>query len=383
MKNKSLIRLLTISLVLIISVSGCLDYTITTQVNPDGSLDRTFTVRGDSSVIFDGSVKVPVDSTWEITTKWEDVAKKDSSVERKYVYTARKHFANVTALNQEIYTDSSFTKRTNIKAEFKKRFRWFYTFITYRETYKMYFPFNEIPVNNYMTETELGVLMDTEEKNFVFDPVKNDFFHADEQMKVPELTKEDSVKMEKRENEISAKFDKWQAENILKEYFNILKDAVKKDTSSRMILDSLKWDNDSLLNVIYRTNLNIQSSEKITNVLYQFLHNFLITQLYDQHKKSFLEFDRKLELTKLFNDDYTGDDYTNVVVMPGLLINTNANTVEGNKVTWNFGALKYYANNYEMVAESRIVNRWAIVLSGVIALVLLVLLIMGIFVKKH
>ncbi len=234
-----------------------------------------------------------------------------------------------------------------------------------------------------MTETELGVLMDTEEKNFVFDPVKNDFFHADEQMKVPELTKEDSVKMEKRENEISAKFDKWQAENILKEYFNILKDAVKKDTSSRMILDSLKWDNDSLLNVIYRTNLNIQSSEKITNVLYQFLHNYLITQLYDQYKNSFREFDRKLELTKLFNDDYTGDDYTNVVVMPGLLINTNANTVEGNKVTWNFGALKYYANNYEMVAESRIVNRWAIVLSGVIALVLLVLLIMGIFVKKH
>lgn len=383
MKNKSFIRLLTISLILIISVSGCLDYTITTQVNPDGSLDRIFTVRGDSSAIFDGSVKVPVDSTWEITTRWEDVTKKDSSNERKYVYTARKHFANVNALNQEIYSDSAFTKNTNIKVQINRSFRWFYTFITYHETYQKYFPFNEIPVNNYMTETELGVMVDSDEKNFFFNPDSNKFFRNNGKQQPPELTKADSVTMKKRMDEISEKFDKWQAINIIKEYFNIMKEQVKDDTTSLNVLNSLKWDSDSLINVIFRTNLNIQTSEKITNVLYQFFKNYYITQLYDQHKNSFHKLDRKLELTKLFNDDYTGDNYTNEVIMPGLLINTNANTVEGNKVTWEFGALQYFASNFEMVAESRIVNRWAIVLSGVIALVLLVLLILGIFVKKH
>ena len=88
MKNKSLIRLTVITLVLVFSISGCLDYTITTQVNADGSLDRTIVVRGDSASIFDGSINIPSDSTWEISTKWEEVKKNDSSAERKYVYTA-------------------------------------------------------------------------------------------------------------------------------------------------------------------------------------------------------------------------------------------------------------------------------------------------------
>ena len=383
MKNKSLIRLTVITMVLVLSISGCLDYTITTQVNADGSLDRTVVVRGDSASIFDGSINIPSDSTWEISTKWEEVKKNDSSAERKYVYTARKHFANVNALNQEIYSDSAFTKNTNIKVKINRSFRWFYTFITYHETYQKYFPFNEIPVNDYMTKTELGVMVDSDEKNFFFDPASNNFIRNNGKQQPPELTKADSVTMKKRMDEISEKFDKWQAINIIKEYFNIMKEQVKNDTTSLNILNSLKWDSDSLIEVIYRTNLNIQSSEKITNVLYQFFQNYYITQLYGQHKKSFHEFDRKLELTKLFNDDYTGDNYTNEVIMPGLLINTNANTVEGNKVTWEFGALQYYASNFEMVAESRIVNRWAIILSGIIAFVLLVLLILGIFVKRR
>ncbi len=377
MKNKSFIRLLLIILIITFGISGCLDYTITTQVNADGSLDRTYTVRGDSADIFDGSLKIPADSSWNISTKWESVVKNDSSVERKYVYTARKHFANVRALNKEIYTDSSYIDKVNIRAAFEKRFRWFYTFITYRETYLMYFPFREIPVNNYLSDLELGVLMDSDEKNYVFDPVKNDFVRVDEKNMIPKLTKQDSAEMKKRENEISDKFDKWQAASIIEDYFRILLTTVNNDTTSITSSDSLKWAKDSLTNVFFHSNLNVQTSEELTDILSRITHNSHITQLYDQHKSNFNGFDYKLKYT-----DFFSDDYTNEVIMPGLLINTNAKTVEGNKVTWEFDALRFYATNFEMIAESRIVNRWAIVVSGIVAAVLFVLLILGIFVKK-
>jgi hypothetical protein len=71
-----------------------------------------------------------------------------------------------------------------------------------------------------------------------------------------------------------------------------------------------------------------------------------------------------------------GGDYVNEVVMPGIILNTNANTVEGNKVVWHFNEDKFTFINYTMNVESRIANLWATYTTGGVLIVLVALLIL-------
>ncbi|MBU4445439.1 MAG: hypothetical protein L6422_00755 [Candidatus Marinimicrobia bacterium] len=68
--------------------------------------------------------------------------------------------------------------------------------------------------------------------------------------------------------------------------------------------------------------------------------------------------------------------------MPGLLIDTNAETVEGNKVVWEVGTGKFFLRDFEMWAESRIVNRWAIPVTAVILLVICGGLVIAVFRRR-
>ncbi|HTP13155.1 MAG TPA: hypothetical protein VMM37_05975, partial [Bacteroidota bacterium] len=63
------------------------------------------------------------------------------------------------------------------------------------------------------------------------------------------------------------------------------------------------------------------------------------------------------------------------VIMPGLITGSNAQTIEGNKATWR--DYKDFARilGYTMWVESRQVNWWAVILTGVIVFLLAALLI--------
>jgi hypothetical protein len=69
-----------------------------------------------------------------------------------------------------------------------------------------------------------------------------------------------------------------------------------------------------------------------------------------------------------------GGDFSNEVVMPGIVLNTNANTVEGNKVVWHFNEDKFTFISYTMNVESRIANPWATYATGAAVIVLVVFL---------
>ena len=68
--------------------------------------------------------------------------------------------------------------------------------------------------------------------------------------------------------------------------------------------------------------------------------------------------------------------------MPGIILNTNAKTVEGNKVIWEFDENRFCYEDFNMTVQSRVVNVWAFVVSGVIVLVVIILLLLPKFKKK-
>src|SRR5512145_799208 len=138
---------------------SCLEYNITTQVMPDGRLLRTITVRGDSADIFTGSYRVPSDSSWIITTRLEQRHEKDIDEGKLFVYEARKEFKNADDLNRTFFKDTSFNDHISIKVNLEKKCSWFYKYYYYTETYSTLFPFKTVPVDRYLSATELRIYL--------------------------------------------------------------------------------------------------------------------------------------------------------------------------------------------------------------------------------
>jgi hypothetical protein len=92
-----------------------------------------------------------------------------------------------------------------------------------------------------------------------------------------------------------------------------------------------------------------------------------IVKIWEQDKKAFSQFESKLQAF----DSLIGDEFTNEVMMPGLITDTNAETIKGRKVTWKFSMDNFFLTDYEMWVTSRRVNWWVV---GIAAFVLVLVL---------
>ena len=93
-------------------------------------------------------------------------------------------------------------------------------------------------------------------------------------------------------------------------------------------------------------------------------------------RNNWAERDKKAE-EMLKEGERADAEYTNAVVMPGLILDTNAGEVKGTTVTWKFSADQFCLRDYDMWVESRVMNVWAVVLTGVLVLGLVGVLSQG------
>jgi putative transmembrane protein len=61
--------------------------------------------------------------------------------------------------------------------------------------------------------------------------------------------------------------------------------------------------------------------------------------------------------------------------MPGELLSSNTVSVEDGMLVWKVDAYRVLADNYRLQAESRVMNIWAFVLTGLLLVVALILFI--------
>jgi hypothetical protein len=69
-------------------------------------------------------------------------------------------------------------------------------------------------------------------------------------------------------------------------------------------------------------------------------------------------------------------DFENDITLPGLFLDANSVSLKGNTATWTFKPEQIGLMDYEMYAESRIVNTWAFVVSGLILAGLIVVVLL-------
>jgi hypothetical protein len=91
---------------------------------------------------------------------------------------------------------------------------------------------------------------------------------------------------------------------------------------------------------------------------------------------------KSMEKKQEFLVGLDSDSYVNRVVMPGLILDTNAASVEGGRVEWKLKSNRFYWEDYTMTVESRVVNRWAMWVTAAMLLAVLAALAVSLIKRK-
>lgn len=287
--------------------------TIQTILNNNGSLERIVSVSGDSTGVGKTAYPFPQDNSWNMMTH------KDSA--NSYTYIIEKNFANVSLLNKEImYREDSL--QFDALATLDKKFRWFYSYYRYEETFFKIFPFTGANILDYVTQEQLDIYQagydstDIEDKieEYAAHSMFNEFYDA-----FVSAVENASLGMEKstldlKKDELFAKIGEWdlfEDEEDFGRYFLRIADVVYKPAQSFLTLQSVLHETAAKFNDYF-------------NLIFQ---------------------------------DRPAEEYCFKVQVPGRVIDTNANQgVNNREATWNFSDDQFNYADYVMWVESRRLN---------------------------
>jgi hypothetical protein len=326
MKSR-VIKSVIIPIFLLFSFISCKEYKITTTINEDGSILREVVFIGDSSYIFSSPFPIPLDTTWSISKVKERTDKS--------IYSALKLFNNSEELNQFYSEQDSTMIRIEIQTE--KRFRWFYTYHRYKEVYYNFNSFKSKPIESYLTDEEL--------ENYMIGLV---------------------------DEKLNDKIESWKEEMLFEEFYR----RVRKIVIARNIAELPLSLFDSKKEEMHEGLLSSDSTDEIILKLKDILETDKVELIREDIEKIIDSVENKVELMMS-----AGGKYTNIVNLPGLLLETNANYIEGNIVKWEFDADRFIVTDLEMYAESRTVNNWAFIVT-IAGAVIILMIILYPYIKK-
>ncbi len=323
-------KAITIVLLLLL-VNGCKEISVRTKVNSDGSVERTYTIESDSeseSNIF----PFQIDSTWKIEVKKNEESK-------KYLHIAKKVYPSLKSLKND-FSLTMIYEKPKIKLEIEKQFRWFYTYYSYRETYQSLTIFNKIPISNFFTEEEIKDIEAGNDTSYLKD-----------------------------------KTEEWQQRNLFEVLYEMLYKKAGEFDQPELSQATLKSKKEELFKELLKAKGSMDSDEIIIA-----LENIFKTKSVNLWRETVDEFNKLLE--KEINNLSGGDKFVNEVILPGLILQTNARSIEGGKLTWQLTPDRFSMSDFEMYAESRRANEFAFIVTVIAFLGILTLLFLP-FIRKR
>lgn len=342
MKTKHIIYVI---LLLTFTLSGCREIEIKTIINQDGSFTRMITVNADSSKIDKLDLPYPVDSSWSREIM------RDTADSARLISIYRKNYTNDEDLQAEIDMDDSWWKHIDRKVEITKSFRFFYSFVRYREIYKAANPCAILDYKDYLSKQDMRWIAG----------------------EIP-LTETDSIAADK----VEKKVEKYLEDALVEELFLSFENGIRSLDESLLQSIDLRSHGDSVrkhfLEWLESNNEQFQLMTSI-DMIADWTGKDEILQLHDADPSIFEDFNSKF----IILDNLIGmEEYDIVVEMPGLITETNSYHLMSNQLKWKIKDYTIFFEDFEMYAESRVVNYWAFVLSGIVGLLLLIALIVKI-----
>ena len=328
MKMKKIKSLLLAITIIAIFGAGCKKVTVTTEVKADGSCIRTIVAKPDSEDIADTFWPMPKDSTWAIESYKQ---KKEGKDEKEYVYKAKKSFRRVTDLSQE-FTISEPTDTTvaiSCPVKFTKKHRLLFTYLHYQETYKAYNQFSLIPISDSLT-IEQQALIDDDEYEDVY--------------------------------------SNWLQANYFEEFYQLLLREVAKMANPQLTTEHVEKHKEIIMEAIDESDED--TAEEVVPRFLKKLSKILNTNAVYNLEKPLLNPTRLLFKRAFLMLDMDDDEYVNRVAMPGQLITTDADTLEGNFAKWEIKPSDWRFKDFIMTVESRVINWTAVLMVAIITILL-------------
>ena len=332
--------------ILTLSLSGCLDIFFKTEVHPNGQIDKTIVLEGDSTSIIQTYIPAVGDDNWEST--WENID------EDKHRLTLQKSFSDFRDFNSMMNPDDSLPK-IRIKADLKKKFRWFFSYIDYSEFLLPNNPFTRLDWTDFLTfdEAEL-IAMDEDERE------------ADPRFAV------------KFWEETESRFERYLYRSGYEEFYFYFMEAVKKTSDPRLTPEDLILNKEPIYDSIFSKG-NIEIAGDLIEYFYTALDSAAVNKVIDENPEFVEYFSMKID----FFNECLDDNYYFSIKMPGLLIDTNSEQIEGATLSWEVDFFDFYFKGLEMKAESRVINTWAFVVAGIVVLALFIGLLWGVFRRRR
>jgi hypothetical protein len=270
------------------------------------------------------SFPIPTDTSWEIRLEGDT----------EKVYVARKRFDNVNMMNNEYKRPD----KVGIDIKFEKKFRWFFTYFSYQETYKPCFLIQRIPIQSFLTKEEYA-----------------------------RYDNGDTSKA------LKARLDDFLMANIFEEFYCELTDSVEKLHDPSLPVSVF---------IAKKKEIDFHNIGDKPKEIVAYLEKTLGLSLKGKLEKQIDGIVKSIEDVKIKFLLDAGGNYVNEIEMPGIILSTNANAVEGNKALWHFNEDKFTFMSYTMNVESRSANLWTTYVTGGVLMVIVLLLLLPKFKSK-
>jgi len=346
-------RCLPVILTAAFLLPGCLEQETTTTIHPDGTCERVIVIRDDGPAFPRGIFPIAVDSSWDTT----GVRVRDSG--NQYQWTLTKRFRSYDDLARE-YAGVGDTGKIHVEVRVEKRFRWFYTYFEYGETYARYSRFNLIPPSAVLNEEEI--------LRYTYGDTSRVLKEKVEEWEARNLFEVLYAPMVRRAGELRDTVLASTLASHKEEFFRLLETAEKRNSFADSLFARFV-PNASRKDLFHDGQITEAGVDAVTELAVQVCGTGSLREL-----KGELRAGWKASEAVLFEElgpEEKGETFTNTVVMPGIVLETGAPEVKGSTVSWKFERNRLSLHDYEMRVESRTVNVWAIVVTGILVLGLL------------
>lgn len=308
------------ALLLTLLAAGCNEFTVKTTIHRDGSFERTIICEGDSLGLY--KLHLP----YVFTDGWSVEIRRKESGEKNFITTAKKLYASNDELMAE-FARGRDSAKLQIASRIEKRFRWFFTYYDYEETLPPYAMFRHLSLDSFFTPTEIELMKDG--KDSLMKERADQFWLRNI--------------VEEFLDRIAAKVGELNDPELTQSLFYQKKEALIQE-----LIKSEDPKPDEIAKT-FETVLQTKSARKLRGTIDAELKNITAA----------VEMEGERDVS-----------YKNEVTMPGILLSSNSEKIEGNSVTWQCSSKRYF--DVTMTAESRAVNLWAIILTSIACILLLV-----------
>jgi len=259
----------------------------------------------------------------------------------EYRMKISKEANSIEQFSREIQYDEEYRSFAKPEELLVKKFRWFYTYYSFKAVYKKMKYEAPVPIGNYLNEEEQKLWTQGNNSNY---KVMNGF------------------EMYNHLNEINKNFMEWVSRN----YFEISFEAIKKRTTGYN-LDTVKEN-------LYE-NINKDGDIKpktVCSVLDSLYKTIYFSELYKTNKEALdKEFETETAVLNL-----VGTTIRYELVIPDRLIKTDAPIINSDTLIWKVDGMRLLFDDYTLTAEYRTPNTWTFVISGLIVLTAIACLIL-------